>query len=117
VKINIVKGQHLNKKNGGTILTLEINVELTPEETQLLSTYGEIIVGNINFPKSDHPAVKIDKIEWPLSKFHISAHVQNGNTDVSEIIEFEQAVVRALTQKMSGLRALGNWRGSDTISE
>jgi hypothetical protein len=117
MNINIVKKQHPHKKTGYMILTLDIDVVLTAEEKQLLSIYRELTVDNINFPKRNRSDVKVDRITWPLSSFHLSAHAENSyiSVGITEIMELEKAVIQALTQKVTDLRAMGNWNGSETI--
>jgi hypothetical protein len=104
------KGGFLSGKN--VILTLEIGVSLSEEEKALVEKHYDPSVVSLTDLKGyfrSEEAFKVVKItaeKSDLSKYNITAHVDDGFRLLGNIQTFREAVVAELSGKLDYLKSL-----------
>jgi len=136
MEIHINRGQEFKK--GGLLsgknvrLSLEVTVTLTEQERRLVGKYYEPDISDLAFhvggrfvrefgatPQASAEAftvVKVDGVEGKLSKFHVTAHVDDGHARLGHMHAFEKAVVGALVENLAHLEALEQWQGERVLT-
>jgi hypothetical protein len=115
------KGRFLSGKN--VRLTLEVAVASSEEDNRLIEKYYDPSISSFleirryyDGTEEAYKQVKVDREESSLSKFHLIAHVDDGHRYLGNIQGFEKAMVRALNDKLSYLKALESWEGEMTLT-
>lgn len=118
----IKKGGFLSGKGRNIRLTLEIGVALSEEEKALVQKYHD---PSISIPadipryfesKEAFNIVRDVKGETRISKFHVTARVDNGLAYLENLQTLEKAITTELTNKMNYLKSLDAWEGEDIVS-
>ena len=115
------KGSMLSGKN--VKLILDISVTLSEEEKELVQKYYDPsipytyeLVKYYDGTAESYQRVKLDREESHVSNFKIVVHVDDGFTYLGNIQGVEKAVISALNDKISFLKALDAWEGDNTIT-
>lgn len=124
--IKVRRGQEPKKggfmSGSNTKLTLEVTVVLSDEEKALIEKYyNPSFEGKLDYVKyyegtgEGYEELKVDRNDGSLTDFHLDAHIDNGHGQLGNMQEFENAVIRALSSEIEGLKALAGWKGESTI--